>query len=328
MRMTRTATKASINRITKATGADKGILNNISESLSLKNFKKINIDILEDFPNHKFKQYSDEDLKTLAESIKSLGLLDPITVWESPDGHYYILCGHNRVRACKLVGIGKVECNVKKYENIDIARLAVIASNMERRGGFESLSIEEKCLVIVEEFETLKKLYKEDKEKYGVAEVIGFDAKKEVAIHYQLASTTANKFYKIGKSFKKEWFDLIPKHFNLKTAFQLAHLNKENLKNIIDELISAKNENEGEKKTIKISEAQAKELRQMEKENVSSDDLILFLYKAKKNNDNKKEYKIDFTNEAFSPYYSKIQKLERDKIDSIILSALSKYFGE
>ena len=325
MRMTRTNVKANVNKIARATGADKGILNNISESLATKAFKELNIDILEDFPNHKFNSYNEKDLKTLADNIKMIGLLDPITVWDTKEGHYYILCGHNRVRACKLAGIKKVVCNIKHYNNINEAKLAVIASNIDRRGGFESLSIEERCLVIVEDFDTLKKLYKEDKEKYGLAEVIGFEAKKEVAIHYQLSASQASIYYKVGKTFKKEWIELIPKHFNLKTAYQLSNLQNGNLKAIMEDIISAE-ENEEDKRIIKINENQAKEIRQMEKDGVSVDDMILTFYHNSTKKENKKEYKINFTNETFAPYYEQVKTIDENTLQSIFLQALANYF--
>lgn len=326
MRIARTDVKVNSNKIAKATGADKGILNNISKSLATESFKELNIDILEDFPNHKFNSYSDDDLQALANNIKLVGLLDPITVWDTQEGQYYILCGHNRVRACKLAGIKNVICNLKKYKNIDEAKLAVIASNIDRRGGFESLSITEKCLVIVEDFDTLKKLYKEDKEKYGIAEVIGFDAKKEVAVHYQLSSTQASIYYKIGKTFKTEWIELIPKHFNLKTAYQLTNLQKDNLKLIMEDIISAK-ENIEDKKIVKISENQAKELRSMEINGVDADTMILTLYRSSAKKENKKEYKIDFTNEVFAPYFEQIKSIDENILQSIFVQALSNYFN-
>ena len=323
LRMNSNLTKGAFNRITKSTGADKGILKHVSDTLSSGTFKELDLSILEDFPKHKFKLYTDEELQALADSIKMVGLLDPILVWQEKSGNYYILCGHNRVRACKLAGLKTVTCNVKDYENIEVAKLAVIASNLERRGGFECLSFEEKVSVIKEEFDTLKKLYDEDKEKYGKAAVLGFDAKKEVGVHYNLSSTQANTYYQIGKVFKKEWIELIPKHFNVKTAFSLAHLNKENLTAIMNEIIEARDSEEN--KIIKIGDSQAKEIRKMQNEGVDIDVIVTSLYKTKKKDD-KKKYSIDFNSEEFSPYYKNFMKTDPTIIKDIFLKALDNYF--
>lgn len=316
--------KSSVNKIAKATGADKGILKNITDKLSSGTFKELNIDILEDYPNHKFKIYTDEELKILADNIKMLGLIDPITVWNT-NNHYYILCGHNRVRACKLAGFKTVTCNIKNCKTEYEAQLVVDTTNVNRRGGFEGLSPEEKCEVIVEDFKALKELYKQDKEKYGLAEVIGFDAKKEVGVYYQLSSSQASIYYKIGMTFKKEWFSLMPKHFNLKTAYQLAQLRKDNLKEIMYDIIRSKTEDDH---IIKINESQAKILKQMENEDSSSEDMIYTLYTQTDKKKDKKSYTISFTNEAFAPYYKKIQKTDEETLQSIFLKALSDYFDK
>lgn len=324
MQIKREAVKASINKITKATGADKGILKNITDKLSSGVFKELNINLLEDFPNHKFKIYTDEELNALAENIKMLGLIDPITVWHT-DNHYYILCGHNRVRACKIAGFKTVTCNIKNCKTEYEAQLVVDTTNVNRRGGFESLSAEEKCEVIVEDFKALRELYKQDKEKYGLAEVIGFDAKKEVGVYYQLSSTQAAKYYKIGMSFKKDWFSLIPKHFNIKTAYQLAQLRKDVLKEIMNEIVKAESE---DNHNIKINESQAKIIKQMENDDSSVEDMILVLYSQEKIKKDKKAYTINFTNEAYAPYYKKIQKTDENILQSIFLKALSDYFDK
>lgn len=323
LRVNSKSVKGSFNRITKATGADKGILKHISDSLSSGVFKELDLNLLEDFPKHKFKLYSDEELQALSDSIKMVGLLDPILVWQAKEGNYYILCGHNRVRACKLAGLKTVTCNVKEYENIEMAKLAVIASNLERRGGFECLSVEEKINVIKEEFDTLKKLYEEDKEKYGKAAVLGFDAKKEVAVHYKLGSTQANIYYQIGKTFKKEWIELIPKHFNIKTAYTLTNLNKEILTSIMQEILEAREDEEN--KIIKISDSQAKEIKQMQNEGVDIDTIVTSLYKTKMKDDVKK-YSIDFNTEEFAPYYKNFSKTDPTIIKDIFLKALDNYF--
>lgn len=314
--------KSAINRITKATGADKGILKNISDTIANGKAQELSIDVLEDFPGHKFKIYSEKELDSLAQNIKMIGLIDPITVWNDKKGHYYILCGHNRVRACKLIGMTTVSCIVKNYDNIEIAKLAVNASNIDRRGGFECLSFEEKCSVIVEDFDTLKELYKKDKEKYGLGEVVGFDAKKEVSVHYQLSASQASVYYRLGKTFRKDWLALIPKHMNVKAAYQLSQLKKENLKDIIEDIINAKDNDDT---VIKISETQAKIIKQMENENMSSKDMILTLYSTTKKKE-KKTYSINFENEAFAPYFKKIQSVDDNTLQSIFLDALQKYF--
>ena len=324
MKITRGEMKSSTNRIAQATGADKGILQTISDNVNNGDIKELSVNILEDYPYHKFEIYKDEYLKALADDIKMNGLLQPILVWEH-DNHYYILSGHNRTRACKIAGLKKITCIIKKYENVEQANIAVISTNLQSRGGFEALSIQEKINVITQAFDSLKKLYKENKEKYGISEVLGFDAKNEITIYYNLKSSQASTYYKIGKNFKKEWLDLIPKHFNIKTAFQLAHLNKDNLSAVINEIIDDKEE---ANEIVKVSEFTAKEMRQAENDGEDIENIKLKLYSSKKDKEKKKSYTLKFEDDEFKPYLKKVEKLSDDILKSIFSKALSDYFNK
>ena len=73
----------------------------------------------------KFPMLSDGELDELAESIASIGLINPIVV--DPAG--LILDGRNRMEACKRAG---VEVQTRVYEGSDIAEF-VIGCNVTRR---------------------------------------------------------------------------------------------------------------------------------------------------------------------------------------------------
>ncbi|WGV27387.1 ParB/RepB/Spo0J family partition protein [Halotia branconii] len=69
-----------------------------------------------------------EKVKELKESIKTNGLLNPITV----DQKYNLIAGLHRLTACKLLGLEVVECNVVNYQDSDQSRLAEIDENLIR----------------------------------------------------------------------------------------------------------------------------------------------------------------------------------------------------
>lgn len=69
--------------------------------------KKIEINKLKPFPNHKFKCYTGQRLENMIESIKQFGVLTPIIVWQNNDD-FIILSGHNRVQACKIAKIDEI----------------------------------------------------------------------------------------------------------------------------------------------------------------------------------------------------------------------------
>jgi ParB/RepB/Spo0J family partition protein len=60
------------------------------------------------------RDFNDEGIAELAQSIKANGLLDPLIVKKNDSGDKYeIICGERRFRACKILGMDKVQCVVR-----------------------------------------------------------------------------------------------------------------------------------------------------------------------------------------------------------------------
>ena len=57
-----------------------------------------------------------EDLNELAESIREVGLMNPVLVYAREDGSYEIISGHRRVRAMRdILNLSEIPCIKKKY---------------------------------------------------------------------------------------------------------------------------------------------------------------------------------------------------------------------
>jgi ParB family transcriptional regulator, chromosome partitioning protein len=69
-----------------------------------------------------------EKVDELKESIKTNGLLNPITV----DQKLTLIAGLHRLTACKLLGLRTIECRIVNYQDADQARLAEIDENLIR----------------------------------------------------------------------------------------------------------------------------------------------------------------------------------------------------
>ena len=64
-------------------------------------FKVVELQQLEEFPNHPYQVRIDEDLRNLQNSIKERGVDEPLIV--RPMGEkYQIISGHRRMKACEL----------------------------------------------------------------------------------------------------------------------------------------------------------------------------------------------------------------------------------
>ena len=86
---------------------------------------------IDDFPNHPFKVRMDEDMDQLVESVKSRGIITPITVGQKEDGRYEILSGHRRKKACELAGLEAVPAEIKELTR-DEAIILMVESNLQR----------------------------------------------------------------------------------------------------------------------------------------------------------------------------------------------------
>ncbi len=83
------------------------------------------------FHNQARKNFDDEKLQLLAESIKSHGIRQPLTVLPIDDGKYEIVSGERRFRAAKMAGKKNVPCII--LHDPSIADEAAIIENIHRQ---------------------------------------------------------------------------------------------------------------------------------------------------------------------------------------------------
>ena len=86
---------------------------------------------IDEFPNHPFHVRLDEDMDQLVESIKSRGIITPVTLRQKPDGRYEIVSGHRRTKACELAGLATVKAEIKELSR-DEAIILMVESNLQR----------------------------------------------------------------------------------------------------------------------------------------------------------------------------------------------------
>jgi len=83
-------------------------------------------------PNRKQprKEFNEDALAELSESIKQYGLLQPILVQDRKD-HYEIIAGERRWRAAKMAGLKEVPVIIRDYSEKEIAEISLI-ENIQR----------------------------------------------------------------------------------------------------------------------------------------------------------------------------------------------------
>ena len=76
------------------------------------------------------KNFDEDSLQELADSIKQFGLLQPILVQDRKE-YYEIIAGERRWRAAKLAGLKEIPVIIKSYTNQEIVEISLI-ENIQR----------------------------------------------------------------------------------------------------------------------------------------------------------------------------------------------------
>lgn len=76
------------------------------------------------------KRFDQEKLEQLAQSIREVGVLQPLLVAER-NGRYQIIAGERRWRAARLAGLDQVPCVVREAEQLQRMQIALV-ENLQR----------------------------------------------------------------------------------------------------------------------------------------------------------------------------------------------------
>lgn len=82
-------------------------------------------------PDQPRRYFDPEGLEELADSIRSLGILQPLTVRQTPEG-WELVAGERRLRAATLAGLDRVPCITLQTDSQSSSLLALV-ENLQRR---------------------------------------------------------------------------------------------------------------------------------------------------------------------------------------------------
>lgn len=118
-------------RFTLGSADDLFTTQEMRDDAKLARIHEIPLDEIDEFPDHPYKVKDDEDMLNLMESIKENGVLTPATVRKKDDGRYEMLSGHRRCRACQLLGLDTLRCEIVDLDR-DAATIFMCDSNLQR----------------------------------------------------------------------------------------------------------------------------------------------------------------------------------------------------
>ncbi len=75
--------------------------------------------------------FDEEALSELSESIRTLGIIQPLTLREMPEGRYQIISGERRFRASKMAGLTQVPAYIRKADDAAMLEMAIV-ENIQR----------------------------------------------------------------------------------------------------------------------------------------------------------------------------------------------------
>ncbi|MBO4589327.1 MAG: ParB/RepB/Spo0J family partition protein [Bacteroidales bacterium] len=91
----------------------------------------IPIDKIEANPFQPRKEFDEDALKELSQSIKQQGVITPVTVRQMPDGKYQLIAGERRIRASKMAGLKEVPAYVRVATDGQMMEMALV-ENIQR----------------------------------------------------------------------------------------------------------------------------------------------------------------------------------------------------
>ena len=92
----------------------------------------IPVEMIEQNPFQPRMSFDSEALDELAESIRSLGLVQPITVRRKAPDRYQIISGERRFRACKIVGMEEIPAYIRDADDQGMLEMAIV-ENIQRK---------------------------------------------------------------------------------------------------------------------------------------------------------------------------------------------------
>ena len=92
---------------------------------------EISIDMIEANPNQPRREFDPDALQELANSIRELGIIQPITLRQVDDNRFQIIAGERRWRASQLAGLKAMPAYIRTIKDENVMEMALV-ENIQR----------------------------------------------------------------------------------------------------------------------------------------------------------------------------------------------------
>lgn len=112
-------------------GLDALISTDVVEVEGSSSVGEVDINLIHANPNQPRREFDPQALEELAESIRQIGIIQPITLRKLDDGTYQIIAGERRWRASQLAGLTSLPAYIRTADDERIMQMALI-ENIQR----------------------------------------------------------------------------------------------------------------------------------------------------------------------------------------------------
>ena len=95
------------------------------------NLQEVRMDDIRPNPQQPRRDFDDDSLQELANSIRQIGLVQPITLRDMGDGTYTIIAGERRWRASQRVGLTTIPAYIRTVDDENMLEMALV-ENIQR----------------------------------------------------------------------------------------------------------------------------------------------------------------------------------------------------
>lgn len=92
---------------------------------------RISINLIDTNPKNPRKNFDEQALRELADSIRIHDIIQPLTVSKTSNGRYQLIAGERRLRAAKLAGLTEIPAYIRQANDIQLLELALL-ENLQR----------------------------------------------------------------------------------------------------------------------------------------------------------------------------------------------------
>ena len=93
-------------------------------------YQEIPIEKIKPNPEQPRKRFNEKDIEELSQTLKSVGLIEPIVVRQLED-EFLIVSGERRWRACRMAGFKKIPAVIKRINDVQALEMGII-ENIQR----------------------------------------------------------------------------------------------------------------------------------------------------------------------------------------------------